>query len=84
MLPMLGRGGNSGHITIHYKQLSGQLDVKACGGRGAEPAENGEGGNGRFYVAVEVSMVKVMVLWYCGNSSRSSGSGIVVVVVVVV
>lgn len=62
MLPMLGRGGNSGHITIHYKQLSGQLDVKACGGRGAEPAENGEGGNGRFYVAVEVSMVKVMVL----------------------
>ena len=62
MLPMLGRGGNSGHITVHYKQLSGQLEVKACGGRGAEPAENGEGGNGRFYVAVEVSMVKIMVL----------------------
>lgn len=62
MFVMLGKGGDSGHITVQYKQLSGLLEVKACGGRGAEPAENGEGGNGRFYVSVEVSMVKVIVL----------------------
>ena len=47
-----GRGGNSGRITVQYKQLLGGLKVKACGGRGAEPAENGEGGNGRFFVAL--------------------------------
>ena len=47
-----GRGGNSGRITVQYKQLLGGLKVKACGERGAEPAENGEGGNGRFFVAL--------------------------------
>ena len=47
-----GRGGNSGSITVQYKQLLGSLKVEACGGRGAEPAENGEGGNGRFFVAL--------------------------------
>lgn len=62
MFLILGKGGDSGHITVQYKHLSGQLEVKACGGRGAEPAENGEGGNGRLYVSVEVSMVKVIVL----------------------
>ena len=43
-----GNGGNSGSVTLHYRKLNGRIQSQVCGGTGAEPANNGQGGNGNY------------------------------------
>ena len=42
----LGNGGNAGNVNIRYRMLTGQVKLKSCRGTGAQPAENGLGGEG--------------------------------------
>ena len=66
-----GNGGNAGSVTLHYRKLNGQIQSQVCGGTGAEPANNGQGGNGnyltnRFHFAVRL---------YSANAQRTSKRG---------
>ena len=43
----LGKGGNAGRVSIHYRELNGQVQLRSCRGTGAEAAVNGAGGQGK-------------------------------------
>ena len=42
-----GNGGNAGNVNIRYRTLKGGLKSKSCRGTGAQPANNGRGGEGK-------------------------------------
>ena len=41
-----GKGGNAGRLNIRYRKLNGQVQIRSCRGSGAQPAKNGQGGQG--------------------------------------
>ena len=43
----LGNGGKAGNIKIRWNNIKGTVVLKSCGGKGAPPARNGQGGQGK-------------------------------------
>jgi len=40
-------GGNAGRIKVLVSEVEGIVELRTCGGNGADPARNGQGGQGK-------------------------------------